>query len=152
MLKLSIMSEEELTHIFGNLDAYIPLHEDLLAQLSKATGPDGTVGQIGQIVVSWVSFDSTTPLFDSVETCLERAIFRVSIFPYSCQGLTPTRTTAATSWQPRLSWTRRNRTHVYRTSCSAAWSHPSAESLTCGPSWMSHALAWSSTRFCSKRS
>lgn len=54
MLKLSIMSEEELTHIFGNLDAYIPLHEDLLAQLSKATGSDGTVGQIGQIVVSWV--------------------------------------------------------------------------------------------------
>ncbi|XP_023276175.1 neuroepithelial cell-transforming gene 1 protein [Seriola lalandi dorsalis] len=54
MLKLSIMSEEELTHIFGNLDAYIPLHEDLLTQLSKATGPDGTVGQIGQIVVSWL--------------------------------------------------------------------------------------------------
>lgn len=27
MLKLSIMSEEELTHIFGDLDAYIPLHE-----------------------------------------------------------------------------------------------------------------------------
>ncbi|XP_047431411.1 neuroepithelial cell-transforming gene 1 protein-like [Mugil cephalus] len=54
MLKLSIMSEEELTHIFGNLDAYIPLHEDLLAQLSKATGPDGTVGQIGQIVVNWL--------------------------------------------------------------------------------------------------
>lgn len=56
MLKLSIMSEEELTHIFGNLDAYIPLHEDLLAQLSKATGSDGTVGEIGQIVVSWVCF------------------------------------------------------------------------------------------------
>uniref|UniRef100_UPI0037E9AA55 neuroepithelial cell-transforming gene 1 protein n=1 Tax=Semicossyphus pulcher TaxID=241346 RepID=UPI0037E9AA55 len=54
MLKLSIMSEEELTHIFGNLDAYIPLHEDLLEQLSKATGQDGTVGQIGQIVVSWL--------------------------------------------------------------------------------------------------
>ncbi|XP_069012526.1 neuroepithelial cell-transforming gene 1 protein [Embiotoca jacksoni] len=54
MLKLSIMSEEELTHIFGNLDAYIPLHEDLLAQLSKATEPDGTVGQIGQIVVNWL--------------------------------------------------------------------------------------------------
>lgn len=55
MLKLSIMSEEELTHIFGNLDAYIPLHEDLLAQLSKVTGPDGIVCQIGQIVVRWVS-------------------------------------------------------------------------------------------------
>lgn len=55
MLKLSIMSEEELTHIFGNLDDYIPLHEDLLSLLSKATGSDGTVGQIGQIVISWVS-------------------------------------------------------------------------------------------------
>ncbi|KAM9335047.1 neuroepithelial cell-transforming gene 1 protein [Symphorus nematophorus] len=54
MLKLSIMSEEELTHIFGNLDTYIPLHEDLLAQLSKATESDGTVGQIGQIVVNWL--------------------------------------------------------------------------------------------------
>ena len=27
MLKLNIMTEEELTHIFGDLDAYIPLHE-----------------------------------------------------------------------------------------------------------------------------
>ncbi|CAB1443166.1 unnamed protein product [Pleuronectes platessa] len=54
MLKLSIMSEEELTHIFGNLDAYIPLHEDLLSQLAKATGPDGTVGQIGQIFINWL--------------------------------------------------------------------------------------------------
>ncbi|XP_036375997.1 neuroepithelial cell-transforming gene 1 protein-like [Megalops cyprinoides] len=54
MLKLSIMSEEQLTQIFGDLDAYIPLHEDLLSQLAKATGPDGTVGQIGEIVVSWL--------------------------------------------------------------------------------------------------
>uniref|UniRef100_A0A1A8LND0 Neuroepithelial cell transforming 1 n=2 Tax=Nothobranchius pienaari TaxID=704102 RepID=A0A1A8LND0_9TELE len=54
MLKLSIMSEEELTHIFGNLDAYIPLHEDLLVQLSKVTDPDGTVGEIGQIFANWL--------------------------------------------------------------------------------------------------
>ncbi len=27
---------------------------DLLAHLAKATGPDGTVGQIGKIVVDWV--------------------------------------------------------------------------------------------------
>ncbi|KAK1169060.1 neuroepithelial cell-transforming gene 1 protein-like isoform X1 [Acipenser oxyrinchus oxyrinchus] len=54
MLKLSIMSEEELTHIFGDLDSYIPLHEDLLAQLTKATGPDGTVGQIGHVFVNWL--------------------------------------------------------------------------------------------------
>ncbi|CAL8405407.1 unnamed protein product [Arctogadus glacialis] len=54
MLKLSIMCEEELTQIFGNLDAYIPLHQELLARLSEATGPDGTVGQVGRIVVSWL--------------------------------------------------------------------------------------------------
>lgn len=54
MLKLSIMSEEELTHIFGDLDAYIPLHEDLLARLGEATKPDGTVEQIGHILVNWL--------------------------------------------------------------------------------------------------
>ncbi|XP_041058741.1 neuroepithelial cell-transforming gene 1 protein-like isoform X2 [Carcharodon carcharias] len=54
MLKLSIMTEEELTQIFGALDSYIPLHEDLLTKLAKATKQDGTVEQIGQILVSWL--------------------------------------------------------------------------------------------------
>ncbi|XP_045385659.1 neuroepithelial cell-transforming gene 1 protein isoform X2 [Lemur catta] len=54
MLKLSIMSEEELTHIFGDLDSYIPLHEDLLARIGEATKPDGTVEQIGHILVNWL--------------------------------------------------------------------------------------------------
>ncbi|XP_039989757.1 neuroepithelial cell-transforming gene 1 protein-like [Xiphias gladius] len=54
MLKLSIMTEEELAHIFGDLDAYIPLHEDLLMKLTEETGPDGTVAQIGQIVIDWL--------------------------------------------------------------------------------------------------
>ncbi|XP_070686572.1 neuroepithelial cell-transforming gene 1 protein-like [Pempheris klunzingeri] len=54
MLKLSIMTEEELAHIFGDLDAYIPLHEDLLIKLTEGTGPDGTVAQIGQIVIDWL--------------------------------------------------------------------------------------------------
>lgn len=30
MLKLSIMTEEELAHLFGDLDAYIPLHQGKL--------------------------------------------------------------------------------------------------------------------------
>ncbi|XP_052322384.1 neuroepithelial cell-transforming gene 1 protein-like isoform X4 [Oncorhynchus keta] len=34
--------------------SYIPLHEDLLDKLAKGTGPNGTVGQIGQIVVDWL--------------------------------------------------------------------------------------------------
>uniref|UniRef100_A0A480HIK4 Neuroepithelial cell-transforming gene 1 protein n=1 Tax=Sus scrofa TaxID=9823 RepID=A0A480HIK4_PIG len=54
MLKLSIMSEEELTHIFGDLDAYIPLHEDLLARIGEATKPGGTVEHIGHILVNWL--------------------------------------------------------------------------------------------------
>ncbi|XP_057692217.1 neuroepithelial cell-transforming gene 1 protein-like [Corythoichthys intestinalis] len=54
MLKLSIMTEEELAHIFGDLDAYIPLHEDLLMKLTDGTGPDGTVAEIGQMVINWL--------------------------------------------------------------------------------------------------
>ncbi|XP_054844117.1 neuroepithelial cell-transforming gene 1 protein isoform X2 [Eublepharis macularius] len=54
MLKLSIMSEEELNHIFGDLDSYIPLHEDFLTRLAEATRPDGTVEQIGPILVKWL--------------------------------------------------------------------------------------------------
>ncbi|KAL6106493.1 net1 [Pungitius sinensis] len=54
MLKLSYMTEEELAHIFGDLYAYIPLHEDLLMKLTEGTGPDGTVAQIGQIVIDWL--------------------------------------------------------------------------------------------------
>lgn len=54
MLKLLIMTEEELAHIFGDLDAYIPLHQDLLMKLTEGTGPDGRVAQIGQIVINWL--------------------------------------------------------------------------------------------------
>lgn len=54
MLKLSIMSEDELAQIFGDLDSYIPLHEDLLSRLGQATRSDGTVGQIGHILVDWL--------------------------------------------------------------------------------------------------
>ncbi|EPY75704.1 neuroepithelial cell-transforming gene 1 protein [Camelus ferus] len=62
MLKLSIMSEEELTHIFGDLDAYIPLHEDLLARIGEATRPGGAVEQIGHILVNWVCSTLTSDL------------------------------------------------------------------------------------------
>lgn len=34
MLKLCIMTEEELAHIFGDLDAYIPLHEGNSSKLA----------------------------------------------------------------------------------------------------------------------
>lgn len=42
MLKLSIMTEEELAHLFGDLDAYIPLHQGkLLDRLVKRCYGDG---------------------------------------------------------------------------------------------------------------
>ncbi|KAF3855043.1 hypothetical protein F7725_023098 [Dissostichus mawsoni] len=54
MLKLSIMTWEELAQIFGDLDSYIPLHEDLLMKLTEGTGPDGTISQIGQMIIDWL--------------------------------------------------------------------------------------------------
>ncbi|XP_062928757.1 neuroepithelial cell-transforming gene 1 protein isoform X2 [Mobula hypostoma] len=54
MLKLSIMTEEELTQIFGALDSYIPLHEEFLTKLAKVTKQDGTVEEIGHILVNWL--------------------------------------------------------------------------------------------------
>lgn len=43
MLKLSIMTEEELAHLFGDLDAYIPLHEGKLQQRGAALQADSTL-------------------------------------------------------------------------------------------------------------
>uniref|UniRef100_UPI00358EA363 rho guanine nucleotide exchange factor 3 isoform X2 n=1 Tax=Myxine glutinosa TaxID=7769 RepID=UPI00358EA363 len=54
MLKLNIMSKEELNEIFGALESLIPLHEALLSQLHKARLPDGTTESIGQILVEWL--------------------------------------------------------------------------------------------------
>ncbi|PWA24298.1 hypothetical protein CCH79_00019993 [Gambusia affinis] len=54
MLKLSIMTEQELNQIFGTLDSLIPLHEDLLSRLRDARKPDGTTENIGHILTGWL--------------------------------------------------------------------------------------------------
>ncbi|XP_064160648.1 rho guanine nucleotide exchange factor 3 isoform X1 [Anguilla rostrata] len=54
MLKLSIMTEQELNQIFGTLDSLIPLHEDLLSRLREARKPDGSTDHIGHILVDWL--------------------------------------------------------------------------------------------------
>nr|XP_046166848.1 rho guanine nucleotide exchange factor 3-like isoform X2 [Oncorhynchus gorbuscha] len=54
MLKLSIMTEHELTQIFGTLDSLIPLHEDLLSRLREARKPDGSTETVGHILVDWL--------------------------------------------------------------------------------------------------
>nr|XP_035938315.1 rho guanine nucleotide exchange factor 3 isoform X2 [Halichoerus grypus] len=62
MLKLSIMTEQELNQIFGTLDSLIPLHEELLSQLRDARKPDGSTEHVGHILVGWLpclsSYDS----------------------------------------------------------------------------------------------
>ncbi|XP_060059081.1 rho guanine nucleotide exchange factor 3 isoform X3 [Erinaceus europaeus] len=62
MLKLSIMTEQELNQIFGTLDSLIPLHEELLSQLRDVRKPDGSTEYVGPILVGWLpclsSYDS----------------------------------------------------------------------------------------------
>ncbi|KAI4546031.1 hypothetical protein MG293_002586 [Ovis ammon polii] len=53
MLKLSIMTEQELNQIFETLDSLIPLHEDLLSQLRNVRKPDGSTEHVGPILVGW---------------------------------------------------------------------------------------------------
>ncbi|XP_031808135.1 rho guanine nucleotide exchange factor 3 isoform X1 [Sarcophilus harrisii] len=62
MLKLSIMTEQELNQIFGTLDSLIPLHEDLLSKLREVRKTDGSTEYVGPILVGWLpclsSYDS----------------------------------------------------------------------------------------------
>lgn len=62
MLKLSIMTEQELNQIFGTLDSLIPLHEDLLGRLQDARKPDGSTEHVGHILTRWLPcLSSYTP-------------------------------------------------------------------------------------------
>ncbi|KAM6927286.1 rho guanine nucleotide exchange factor 3 [Xenentodon cancila] len=62
MLKLCIMTEQELNQIFGTLDSLIPLHEDLLSRLRDARKPDGSTENVGHILTDWLPcLSSYTP-------------------------------------------------------------------------------------------
>uniref|UniRef100_UPI0037E804DD rho guanine nucleotide exchange factor 3 isoform X2 n=1 Tax=Semicossyphus pulcher TaxID=241346 RepID=UPI0037E804DD len=62
MLKLSIMTGQELNQIFGTLDSLIPLHEDLLSRLQDARKPDGSTEHVGHILTDWLPcLSSYTP-------------------------------------------------------------------------------------------
>ncbi|XP_029466517.1 rho guanine nucleotide exchange factor 3-like isoform X2 [Rhinatrema bivittatum] len=54
MLKLSIMSSEELSEIFSTLESLIPLHEDLLCRLLGMRREDGTVHEVGLALLDWL--------------------------------------------------------------------------------------------------
>ncbi|KAE8581889.1 hypothetical protein XENTR_v10019855 [Xenopus tropicalis] len=54
MLKLEILSREELEQIFGILDSLAPLHQDLLERLLKLRREDGTLEVIGPTMLDWL--------------------------------------------------------------------------------------------------
>ncbi|NP_001085925.1 Rho guanine nucleotide exchange factor (GEF) 3, gene 1 S homeolog [Xenopus laevis] len=54
MLKLEILSQEELDQIFGILDTLVPLHQDLLDRLLKLRREDGTLEVIGPTMLEWL--------------------------------------------------------------------------------------------------
>ncbi|KAG9463227.1 hypothetical protein GDO78_022167 [Eleutherodactylus coqui] len=54
MLKLGIMSLDELKQIFGILDTLPPLHQDLFDELVKLRHEDGTVDQLGPTMLDWL--------------------------------------------------------------------------------------------------
>lgn len=54
MLKLAIMTQEELNQIFGILDTLPPLHQDLIDRLENLRHEDGTVDQMGPTILDWL--------------------------------------------------------------------------------------------------
>ncbi|XP_078730416.1 rho guanine nucleotide exchange factor 3-like [Lampetra fluviatilis] len=54
MLTLAIMTEEELAQIFGSLDSFIPLHEDLVQRLDGARQVDGSIHHVGPLLLDWL--------------------------------------------------------------------------------------------------
>lgn len=54
MVTLKMLTDEEVTLIFGKLGRLLPLHEELLSKLEQARGEDGKTLAIGCIFVEWV--------------------------------------------------------------------------------------------------
>ncbi|XP_060679151.1 rho guanine nucleotide exchange factor 3-like, partial [Hemiscyllium ocellatum] len=79
MLKLSIMSEDELNQIFGSLYSLIPLHEDLLSRLQQVRKADGTVSEVGAILIEWF------PLLQAYEQYCCNLIAAKSLLDYKKQ-------------------------------------------------------------------
>uniref|UniRef100_A0A8C5QU86 Rho guanine nucleotide exchange factor 3 n=1 Tax=Leptobrachium leishanense TaxID=445787 RepID=A0A8C5QU86_9ANUR len=54
MLKLAIMSQDELNQIFCIIDSLPPLHEDLLVHLARLRREDGSVQLVGPSLLQWL--------------------------------------------------------------------------------------------------
>lgn len=52
--KLKLLSEEDLSCIFGNIQVLLPLHEDLVKRLEEVRTENGSIEEIGQILTEWI--------------------------------------------------------------------------------------------------
>ncbi|XP_018668324.2 uncharacterized protein LOC100175479 [Ciona intestinalis] len=59
MVTLKMLTEDEVTRIFGKLDCLLPLHENLLQHLEAERTSDGKCDAIGHVFLSW--FPTLTP-------------------------------------------------------------------------------------------
>lgn len=55
MLRLELISEEDHSRIFGNIQAILPLHEDLAACLQELKKDDETIDGFGKAMKDWVA-------------------------------------------------------------------------------------------------
>jgi len=54
MAKLNLLNEGELEMIFGNIEHLLPLHEDLMRNLKKLRHQDGSINEIGDVLINWI--------------------------------------------------------------------------------------------------
>jgi len=68
MMTLKMLSDEEVTRIFGTLDCLLPLHEDLLSRLEATRSTNGRTEGVGHVFIAWVSLkgDKTTAISPSM--------------------------------------------------------------------------------------
>ena len=57
MMTLKMLSEEQVTRIFGTLDCLLPLHEDLLLRLEDTRPENGRIEGVGHVFIDWVSLN-----------------------------------------------------------------------------------------------
>ena len=54
MKALGLMSDEELSLIFGHIDELVPLHQELVEEMKEQRLVDGTTEFVGQVILDWV--------------------------------------------------------------------------------------------------
>ena len=54
MVTLKMLTDDEVTRIFGKLDCLLPLHEDLLSRFEATRTESGRTESVGDVFIDWV--------------------------------------------------------------------------------------------------